>query len=86
MHFAARSYIGESVENPQKYLRNNVEGGLALLNTAIEVGLRRLIFSSTCVLYGVPAKTPIMEDTPRQPVNPYGTSKLFFKNALSGVR
>jgi UDP-glucose-4-epimerase GalE len=82
MHFAAHSYVGESVRNPRKYFRNNVEGGLALLNTAIEVGLRKLIFSSTCAVYGVPATLPILEDTPRQPVNPYGASKLFFENAL----
>jgi UDP-glucose-4-epimerase GalE len=82
MHFAAHSYVGESVENPRKYFHNNVEGGLALLNTAIEVGLRKVIFSSTCAVYGVPAKIPIVEDTPRQPVNPYGASKLFFENAL----
>jgi UDP-glucose 4-epimerase len=66
IHFAAHSYVGESVENPRKYFRNNVEGGLALLNTAIEVGLRKVIFSSTCAVYGVPAKIPIVEDTPRQ--------------------
>jgi UDP-glucose-4-epimerase GalE len=82
MHFAAHSYVGESVEKPRKYFHNNVEGGLALLDTAMDVGLRKLIFSSTCAVYGVPAKSPIREDTPRQPVNPYGASKLFFEHAL----
>jgi UDP-glucose-4-epimerase GalE len=82
MHFAAHAYVGESVENPRKYFRNNVEGGLVLLNACVDCSVRRIIFSSTCAVYGVPAKIPIAEDTPRQPVNPYGVSKLFFENAL----
>ena len=82
MHFAAHAYVGESVENPRKYFRNNVEAGLVLLNACLDCGVRRVIFSSTCAVYGVPAKVPIAEDTPRQPVNPYGVSKLFFENAL----
>ncbi len=82
MHFAAHAYVGESVENPRKYFRNNVEAGLVLLNACVDCGVRRIIFSSTCAVYGVPAKVPIPEDTPRQPVNPYGVSKLFFENAL----
>ena len=82
MHFAAHAYVGESVANPRKYFRNNVEGGLALLNACVDCGVRRIIFSSTCAVYGVPARVPIPEDTPRQPVNPYGVSKLFFEHAL----
>src|SRR5271170_397352 len=82
MHFAAHAYVGESVENPRKYFRNNVEAGLVLLNACVDCGVRRMIFSSTCAVYGVPAKIPIAEDAPRQPVNPYGVSKLFFENAL----
>jgi UDP-glucose-4-epimerase GalE len=82
MHFAAHAYVGESVTNPRKYFRNNVEGGLVLLNACVDCGVRRIIFSSTCAVYGVPAKVPIAEDTPRQPVNPYGVSKLFFEQAL----
>ncbi|HLW85875.1 MAG TPA: UDP-glucose 4-epimerase GalE [Candidatus Sulfotelmatobacter sp.] len=82
MHFAAFAYVGESVTNPQKYFRNNVEGGLSLLNAALEAGVKKIIFSSTCAVYGVPAKVPIAEDIPRQPVNPYGVSKLFFEQAL----
>ncbi len=82
MHFAAESQVGESVENPRKYFDNNVEGGLTLLNAALDAGIKRFIFSSTCAVYGIPAKVPITEDTPRQPVNPYGMSKLFFENAL----
>ncbi len=82
MHFAARAYVGESVENPRRYFQNNVEAGLVLLNACLDCGVRRVIFSSTCAVYGVPAKVPIPENTPRQPVNPYGVSKLFFEYAL----
>jgi UDP-glucose-4-epimerase GalE len=82
MHFAAHSQVGESVLNPRIYFQNNAEAGLTLLNTALDAGVRRFIFSSTCAVYGMPEKIPITEDTPRQPVNPYGTSKLFFENAL----
>src|ERR1700756_5114606 len=82
MHFAAHASVGESVENPRKYFRNNVEGGLTLLNTCLDCGVRRFIFSSTCAVYGVPSNVPISEDNPRQPVNPYGVSKLFFERAL----
>src|SRR6202167_3482494 len=82
MHFAAFAYVGESVTDPQKYFHNNVEGGLSLLNAALEAGVKKIIFSSTCAVYGVPAKVPIEENIPRQPVNPYGVSKLFFEQAL----
>jgi len=82
MHFAASAYVGESVKNPRKYFHNNVEGGLSLLNTALEAGVKKIVFSSTCAVYGEPAKVPIEENIPRQPVNPYGMSKLFFELAL----
>jgi UDP-arabinose 4-epimerase len=82
MHFAAHAYVGESVTNPRKYFHNNVEGGLVLLNAAVQAGVKKIIFSSTCAVYGVPDKIPIPENVPRQPVNPYGVSKLFFEQAL----
>ena len=82
MHFAAHAYVGESVVNPRKYFRNNVEAALTLLNATVDAGVRTLVFSSSCAVYGVPSRMPIGEDTPRQPVNPYGVSKLFFENAL----
>ena len=82
MHFAAHAYVGESVENPRKYFRNNVEAALSLLNATLDARIRRFVFSSTCAVYGEPAKVPITEDNPRQPVNPYGTSKLFCEYAL----
>ena len=85
MHFAAYAYVGESVTNPKKYFHNNVEGGLSLLNAALDAGVKKIIFSSTCAVYGEPAKVPIEENTPRQPVNPYGVSKLFFEQALQAV-
>ncbi|HUM07159.1 MAG TPA: UDP-glucose 4-epimerase GalE [Terriglobales bacterium] len=82
MHFAAHAYVGESVQNPRKYFRNNVEAGLTLLNATLDAGIRRFVFSSTCAVYGEPQKVPITEDNPRQPVNPYGSSKMFFEYAL----
>jgi UDP-glucose-4-epimerase GalE len=82
MHFAAHAYVGESVENPRKYFRNNVTAALALLDSVMESRVRKFIFSSTCAVYGNPVKVPITEDNPRQPVNPYGATKLAFENAL----
>jgi UDP-glucose-4-epimerase GalE len=82
MHFAAYAYVGESVENPRKYFQNNVLGSIALLNAVMDSSVRRFIFSSTCAVYGVPAKVPMAEDNPRLPVNPYGSSKLAFEFAL----
>ena len=82
MHFAAHAYVGESVEDPRKYFRNNVVAALSLLNCAVDAGIRRFVFSSTCAVYGIPEQIPITEQTPREPVNPYGASKLFFENAL----
>ncbi len=82
MHFAGSAYVGESVQNPRKYFHNNVQNGLALVNIAIDAGIRNFIFSSSCAVYGVPDEVPITEDTRRQPVNPYGESKLFFERIL----
>jgi len=82
MHFAAHAYVGESVENPRKYYKNNVTSALALLDAVIESRVRKFIFSSTCAVYGNPVKVPITESNPRQPVNPYGATKLAFENAL----
>jgi len=82
MHFAAHAYVGESVTDPRKYFENNVAGGLSLLHSVLDCGIRRFVFSSSCAVYGIPAALPITEETPREPVNPYGASKLFFENAL----
>ena len=82
MHFAALAYVGESVADPRKYFQNNVQSTLVLLNAVVDARVRRFVFSSTCAVYGMPEKIPITEDTPRQPVNPYGATKLAFENAL----
>jgi UDP-glucose-4-epimerase GalE len=82
MHFAAHAYVGESVSNPRKYFQNNVNAGLTLLDTMVDVGVKKFIFSSTCAVYGTPSKIPIPEDIPRQPLNPYGATKLAFEFAL----
>ncbi|MGA9929450.1 MAG: UDP-glucose 4-epimerase GalE, partial [Terriglobales bacterium] len=84
MHFAAHAFVGESVENPRKYFQNNVAAALSLLNSVLDAGIRRFVFSSTCAVYGIPGQIPIAEQAPREPVNPYGASKLFFENALEG--
>jgi UDP-glucose-4-epimerase GalE len=82
MHFAAHSLVGESVENPRKYFENNVRDGLVLLNTCLESGVNKFIFSSTAAVYGDPRVVPIVEDAPKAPVNPYGMSKLAFEYAM----
>ncbi len=82
LHFAAHAYVGESVENPRKYFHNNVESALVLLNACRDRGVKHLVFSSTCAVYGVPQHVPISEDSPRDPVSPYGVSKMFFERAL----
>jgi UDP-arabinose 4-epimerase len=82
MDFAAHAYVGESVANPRKYFRNNVEAGLNLLNTSLDCGVKCFVFSSTCAVYGVPTRVPINEDNPRNPINPYGITKMLFERAL----
>jgi UDP-glucose-4-epimerase GalE len=82
MHFAAHCYVGESVQDPRKYFRNNVEGALALLNACVDAGVQRFVFSSTCAVYGIPSAVPIVEQNPRLPVNPYGVTKMLFERAL----
>lgn len=82
IHFAAHAYVGESVKDPRKYFRNNVEAGLTLLNATMDAGIRDFVFSSSCAVYGSPSTIPIAEGTPPRPINPYGVSKLFFENAL----
>ena len=76
MHFAAATVVPESVENPLKYYRNNTCNSLTLLNRAAAHGVRHVVFSSTAAVYGIPAGGVAGEDTPTQPINPYGSSKL----------
>ena len=75
-HFAAYAYVGESVENPEKYYYNNVANTLNLLKVMRKYGCNRIIFSSTCATYGEPERVPITEDMPQNPINPYGMTKL----------
>jgi UDP-arabinose 4-epimerase len=82
IHFAASAYVGESVEDPSKYYRNNVTGTLSLLNACREAKIDKIIFSSSCATYGVPAILPINEATPQTPVNPYGRTKLIAEQML----
>lgn len=82
MHFAAFAYVGESVENPAKYYRNNVVGSLNLVEACQSQGIDKFVFSSTCATYGVPAEIPMTESHPQQPVNPYGQSKLMIEQIL----
>jgi UDP-glucose 4-epimerase len=82
MHFAASALVGESMQNPSKYFRNNVASGLNLLDGMIELGIPHLIFSSTCAIFGPPERVPIDESLPTRPMNPYGESKLMFENVL----
>jgi len=82
MFFAAHAYVGESVENPKKYYHNNVLSAISLLDSVMESRVRKFIFSSTAAVYGNPMQSPITESNPRQPVNPYGATKLAFENAL----
>ncbi len=86
MHFAAFAYVGESVTDPELYYRNNVGGTLALLGAMRAAGVERIVFSSTCAVYGIPDKVPIGEDTPLAPVNPYGETKLAIERALAWYR
>jgi UDP-arabinose 4-epimerase len=82
MHFAAFAYVGESMSDPARYFRNNLVGTMALLDAMRDVGVDRMVFSSTCATYGIPNQVPISESTPQQPVNPYGESKLMVERVL----
>lgn len=82
MHFAADIEVGESVTNPNKYYLNNYVSPLVLLNVMREIGVKKIVFSSTAAVYGTPVEVPIREDHQRQPINPYGRSKLMMEFAL----
>lgn len=83
LHCAARSLVGESIREPSRYYRDNVAGGVALLEAAQTSGVERIVFSSTAAVYGTPDATPIPEDAPLRPINPYGETKRTFEAALS---
>jgi UDP-glucose-4-epimerase GalE len=82
LHFAGKALVPESHRNPALYYEVNLVGGMRLLAAMRQHGVKNFIFSSTCATYGVPADTPIREDTPQCPINPYGESKLAFERVL----
>ena len=82
MHFAASALVGESMRNPSKYFRNNIASGLNLLDAMVSVGVTKIVFSSTCAIFGPPERVPIDETMPTRPINPYGESKLAFEKIL----
>ena len=81
-HFAALTYVGESVQHPLRYYDNNCAGTLSLLRAMQGAGVKRIVFSSTAATYGQPDTMPIVEDTPQLPINPYGFSKLLVERML----
>jgi UDP-glucose 4-epimerase len=83
VHFAASTFVGESVREPAKYYQNNLVNTLNLMECARKNRISRFVFSSTAATFGVPEKMPITEETPQQPINPYGGSKLAIERALS---
>jgi UDP-glucose-4-epimerase GalE len=83
IHFASNALVGESIRNPYEYLHDNVSASITLFEAMSEVGVDRIVFSSSCATYGIPESVPIVEIDPQVPVNPYGESKLFIERALS---
>ena len=82
MHFAASALVGESMQNPSKYFRNNIAHGLNLLDAMVAADVKRMVFSSTCAIFGPPDRLPLDENLPTRPINPYGESKLAFERIL----
>jgi UDP-glucose 4-epimerase len=83
VHFAAFTYVGESVDEPERYYQNNLVSTLGLLGAMRRAGVARIVFSSTAATYGTPQRVPIAEDDPQQPINPYGRAKLAVEWALT---
>jgi UDP-glucose 4-epimerase len=79
MHFAASALVGESMCDPSKYFRNNISNGLNLLDAMMATRVERIVFSSTCAIFGPPERVPIDETAPARPINPYGESKLAYE-------
>lgn len=82
MHFAAFSLVGESMKDPGKYFRNNLSAAINMADAAVAGGVRTIVFSSTAATFGEPKEMPITEETPQNPINPYGESKLAFEKVL----
>jgi UDP-glucose 4-epimerase len=85
IHFAAKSLVGESVKQPDLYYRNNVVGSLNLINEMLRNDINNLVFSSTAAIFGNPVTEKITEDHPKNPINPYGQSKLMVENLLRDI-
>ncbi|MEP3225134.1 MAG: UDP-glucose 4-epimerase GalE [Parasphingorhabdus sp.] len=85
MHFAGSIVVPESVEDPLKYYDNNSAKSRSLIESAVTNGVKHFIFSSTAATYGIPAESPVKEDTPQNPINPYGMSKLMTEHMLRDV-
>ena len=83
MHFAAYIFVGESVKDPRKYYHNNVVGTLTLLEAMLKASIKKFVFSSTAAIYGEPQTSPIPEDHPKNPINPYGASKRMIEQILA---
>src|SRR5258705_7648080 len=83
MHFSANALVGESVQNPAEYYRNNVSATLVLLDALVAHGVRHFVFSSTCAVFGEPKYSPMDEQHPFEPINPYGRSKRMVEQALA---
>lgn len=82
IHFAAFSQVGESMQNPLKYFDNNTVGMVKLLEVMAEAGVKQIVFSSTAATYGIPEEIPIKEETPQNPINPYGESKIMMEKIM----
>jgi UDP-glucose 4-epimerase len=83
LHFAARIQVGESVSDPRRYYEGNVAASIALLDSALDAGVKRFVLSSTAAVYGDPVRVPIDEDHPTSPINPYGDTKLAIERMLA---
>jgi len=83
MHFATSSYVEESISDPKKYYVNNISKGISFLNAIVDSGVRKLIYSSSCAIYGIPSAIPIKENEKKSPINPYGQTKAMYEQILS---
>ncbi len=83
LHCGAKSLVGESMVDPAKYFRGNVAGGIALLDAMLAAGVKRIVFSSTAAVYGMPERTPVLESDPVRPINAYGETKRCVESAIA---